>query len=149
MNEIVAAMVEKLAFELRRQQKLTSCVTVKIRYSNFDTHTLQKRITYTSFDHTLIQVAKELFARLYTRRLLIRLIGVKFSYLVHGFQQLNLFEDTPQVVNMYLAMDRIRKKYGNTSIRRAIALAGKGADIGAGLSSGQEAEVVPYPFMRR
>ncbi|MFN8258821.1 MAG: DNA polymerase IV [Bacteroidales bacterium] len=149
MNEIVAAMVEKLAFELRRQQKLTSCVTVKIRYSNFDTHTLQKRITYTSFDHTLIQVAKELFARLYTRRLLIRLIGVKFSYLVHGFQQLNLFEDTPQVVNMYLAMDRIRKKYGNTSIRRAIALAGKGADIGAGLSSGHEAEVVPYPFMRK
>lgn len=148
MNEIVATMVEKLAFDLRKQQKLTSCVTVKIRYSNFDTHTLQKRISYTAFDHTLIEVAKELFKRLYTRRMLIRLIGVKFSYLVHGFQQLNLFEDTPEMVNMYLAMDRIRKKYGSRSIRRAIALSGKNADIDAGLSGGGDAEAVPYPFMR-
>jgi DNA polymerase-4 len=125
MNEIIAGMVEKLAFELRGKQKLTSCVTVKIRYSNFDTHTLQKRIAYTSFDHTLTEVAKELFKRLYTRRLLIRLIGVKFSYLVHGFQQLNLFEDTPQMVNMYLAMDRIRKLYGSKSIRKAVGLASR------------------------
>jgi DNA polymerase IV len=127
MNEIIVGMVEKLSFELREKQKLTSCVTVKIRYSNFDTHTLQKRITYTSFDHTLTEVAKELFKRLYTRRLLIRLIGVKFSYLVHGFQQLNLFEDTPQMVNMYLAMDRIRKRYGSKSIRKAVSLAGRKA----------------------
>jgi DNA polymerase-4 len=119
-------MVEKLAFELRGKQQLTSCVSVKIRYSNFDTHTLQKRIAYTSFDHTLTEVAKELFKRLYTKRILIRLIGVKFSYLVHGFQQLNLFEDTPEMVNMYLAMDRIRKKYGSKSIRKAISLSRRG-----------------------
>jgi DNA polymerase-4 len=148
MNEIIATMVEKLAFDLRKQQKLTSCVTIKIRYSNFDTHTLQKRISYTAFDHTLIEVAKELFKRLYTRRLLIRLIGVKFSYLVHGFQQLNLFEDTPEKVNMYLAMDWIRKKYGNKSIRRAIALSRYSSDIDAGLSDSNEADAVPYPFMR-
>jgi len=148
MNEIIATMVEKLAFDLRKQQKLTSCVTVKIRYSNFDTYTLQKRISYTAFDHTLIEVAKDLFKRLYTRRLLIRLIGVKFSYLVHGFQQLNLFEDTPEMVNMYLAMDRIRKRYGSRSIRRAIALPRHGSDIDAGLSDSDEANAVPYPFMR-
>lgn len=126
MNEIIAGMVEKLAFDLRGKQMLTSCVTVKIRYSNFDTHTLQKRIAYTSFDHKLAEVAKELFNRLYARRLLIRLIGVKFSYLVHGFQQLNLFEDTPEMVNMYLAMDRIRNKFGSKSIRKAINLQGRG-----------------------
>lgn len=148
MNEIVASMIEKLAFDLRKQQKLTSCVTVKIRYSNFDTHTLQKRISYTAFDHTLIEVAKELFKRLYTRRLLIRLIGVKFSYLVHGFQQLNLFEDTPEMVNMYLAMDRIRKKFGSRSIRRAIGLPLRSTDIDAGLSGNNGADAVPYPFMR-
>ena len=148
MNEIIASMVEKLAFDLRKQQKLTSCVTIKIRYSNFDTHTLQKRINYTAFDHSLIEVAKELFKRLYTRRMLIRLIGVKFSYLVHGFQQLNLFEDTPEMVNMYLAMDRIRKKYGSLSIRRAIALSRNNTDIDIDLSNNDEARAVPYPFMR-
>jgi len=65
----------KNCLELRKQEKLTSCVTVKIRYSNFDTHTLQKRIPYTSFDHVLSDVAKELFGKLYQRRMLIRLIG--------------------------------------------------------------------------
>ena len=146
MNEIIASMVEKIAFELRKKQKLTSCVTVKIRYSNFDTHTLQKRITYTSFDHTLTKVAKELFKKLYARRMLIRLIGVKFSHLVHGFQQLNLFEDTPEMVNMYLAMDKIRKRYGSRSIRKAVSLAGR--DDGVWSNDPATANIVPYPFMR-
>jgi DNA polymerase-4 len=112
-------MVEKIAFELRKQEKLTSCITVKIRYSNFDTHTLQKRIPYTSFDHVLADVAKELFARLYQRRMLIRLIGVRFSHLVRGVQQLDMFDDTPEKVNLYLAMDRMRKRYGRDAVKRA------------------------------
>ncbi|RLD34914.1 MAG: DNA polymerase IV, partial [Bacteroidetes bacterium] len=84
MNHILISMVEKISFELREKQKLTSCITVKIRYSNFDTHTLQKRIPYTSFDHVLINIAKELFKKLYTRRMRIRLIGVRFSHMVQG-----------------------------------------------------------------
>jgi DNA polymerase-4 len=100
-------------------QKLTSIVTVKIRYSNYDTHTLQKRITYTSFDHVILDVARELFRRLYNRRILIRLIGVKLGGLVNGVQQLNMFEDTPGMVNLYLSMDNIRLRYGQNAIRRA------------------------------
>jgi DNA polymerase-4 len=120
MNRILVSMVEKIAFELRKKQKLTSCITVKIRYSNFDTHTLQKRIPYTSFDHVLIDAAKELFKKLYTRRMRIRLIGVRISHMVQGVQQLNLFEDTPEMVNLYLAMDYIRKRYGRSSLKRAV-----------------------------
>lgn len=120
MNHILISMVEKISFELRKKQKLTSCITVKIRYSNFDTHTLQKRIPYTSFDHVLINIAKELFKKLYTRRMRIRLIGVRFSHMVQGVQQLNLFEDTPEMVNLYLAMDYIRKRYGKSLIKRAV-----------------------------
>ena len=120
MNHILISMVEKISFELREKQKLTSCITVKIRYSNFDTHTLQKRIPYTSFDHVLINIAKELFKKLYTRRMRIRLIGVRFSHMVQGVQQLNLFEDTPEMVNLYLAMDYIRKRYGKSIVKRAV-----------------------------
>lgn len=119
LNQLIVSMVEKIAFELRKQEKLTSCVTVKIRYSNFDTHTLQKRIQYTSFDHVLADVAKELFARLYQRRMLIRLIGIRFSHLVRGVQQLDMFDDTPEKVSLYLAMDRMRKRYGRDAVRRA------------------------------
>jgi len=119
IRRILSGKVERLAFELRKKQKLTSCITVKIRYSNFDTHTLQKRISYTSFDHVLIQDTMELFNRLYQRRMLIRLVGVKFSHLVGGMQQLNMFEDTPEMISLYTAMDHIRKRFGKKAIQRA------------------------------
>lgn len=120
LNRLLGKMVSDLCFDLRREQKLTSCVTVKIRYSNFDTHTQQKRIPYTSFDHTLHEVVKDLFRKLYQRRMMVRLIGVRFSHLVYGTQQLNLFEDTPEKVNLYLSLDWIKKKYGRYTICRAI-----------------------------
>lgn len=125
MRELIVSMVEKLAFELRQKQRLTACVTVKIRYSNFDTHTLQKRVPYTAFDHQLIAVSKELFERLYQRRMLIRLVGVRFSHLVQGVQQLNMFEDTPTTVNLYKTMDKLRNRYGKGSIQRAVGMSRK------------------------
>jgi DNA polymerase-4 len=122
MKEILVKMVEKIAFELRDQQKLTSCVTVKIRYSNFDTHTLQQQVPYTAFDHMLIPVVKEMFDKLYQRRMLIRLIGVRFSKLVPGSPQLNMFEESTEMINLYQALDRIRRKYGQKIVRRGVAL---------------------------
>lgn len=122
INELLVRMVEKIAFSLRKKQKLTSCVTVKIRYSNFDTHTIQQRIGYTSFDHVLIPVAKELFRKLYQRRMLIRLIGVKFSHLVTGVQQIDLFDQTPELINLYQAMDRMRLRYGRDKLIRAVGV---------------------------
>jgi DNA polymerase-4 len=119
LNQILVSMVEKIAWELRKQEKLTSCVTVKIRYSNFDTHTLQKRTPYTAFDHVLSDIAKELFARLYQRRMLIRLIGVRFSHMVRGVQQLDMFDDTPEKVSLYMTMDNLRKRFGHEAVRRA------------------------------
>jgi DNA polymerase-4 len=118
MKSLMVQMCEKLAFRLRKKQQLTGCVSVKVRYSNFDTHTLQQTVPYTSFDHVLIPVCKELFSRLYTRRMLVRLVGVHFSRLVHGTQQLDLFEETPQLVNLYQAMDNIRLKYGEKAVGR-------------------------------
>ncbi len=119
LKTILTAMVEKIAFKLREEAKLTACVTVKIRYSNFDTETKQRRIPYTSADHTLIKTAQELFEQLYTRRMLIRLIGVRFSSLVHGNYQINLFEDTEEGIHLYQAMDRMKSKYGSETIVRA------------------------------
>jgi DNA polymerase-4 len=120
LNNTIVGMVEKIAWELRKEERLTSCVTVKIRYSNFDTHTLQQRIPYTCFDHKLIELAKSLFERLYQRRMLIRLIGVKFSHLVRGTPQLNMFEDTPEMVRLYQEIDRMRKRYGREAVVRAV-----------------------------
>ena len=101
--------------------KLTGCVAVKIRYSNFDTHTMQKQIAYTSFDHLLLNTVYDIFDRLYDRRLLIRLIGVRFSSLVGGTQQLDLFDDTAEMTGLYNAMDKIRKRFGKNAIHKAVS----------------------------
>lgn len=122
LRGIMLAMAENLAFQLRRGEKLTSCVTVKIRYSDFQTQTLQKKIPYTAADHELLPVVSDLFERLYTRRLLVRLIGVRYSSLVSGFHQLNLFDDSLDYAALYNAMDRIRLRYGDRSVMRAIGM---------------------------
>lgn len=122
LRSILSGMVERLAYQLRKENKLTACVTVKIRYSNFDTYTRQKNIYYTNLDHILLKTANELFDQLYNRRLMIRLIGVRFSKLVHGGHQLNLFEDTSEMINLYLAMDKIRNRYGSKIIKRAASI---------------------------
>ena len=119
LEQLLTAMTEKLCFKLRKKEKLASVVTVKIRYSNYDTHTLQKRVAYTSFDHVIIGTVKVLFKKLYQRRMLVRLIGVKLGGLVHGVQQLNLFDNNEKRVRLYLSMDKIRLRYGAGAIRRA------------------------------
>ena len=120
LKSVLSRMVERLAFELRSQTKLTGCVTVKIRYSDFDTRTMQRQIQYTSFDHILLKTVYDIFDRLYDRRLLIRLIGVRFSSLVGGTQQLDLFDDKTEMTNLYGALDKIRKRFGKNAVFRAI-----------------------------
>lgn len=122
LKSILIAMVEKVAFQLRDQKKLTSCVTVKIRYSNFDTETKQIHIPYTSSDHVLLRTVLELFNKLYNRRMLIRLVGVRLSNLVHGNQQISLFDDTEEDINLYEAMDFIKHKHGVEKLVRATTM---------------------------
>ncbi len=122
ISDVITTMIGNLCFELRKQEKLTSCISVKIRYSNFDTHLKQRRISYTSFDHVLLREAKELFKQVYERRMLIRLIGVKFSQLVSGTQQINMFEDTGELVSLYQATDRIKRRFGEKAVMKAVSI---------------------------
>ena len=116
-------MTEKIAFQLREENKLTGCVTVKLRYSNFDTVTRQKTIAFTGADHKLIKVVRELFDKLYERRMLVRLVGIRFSHLVPGNDQINMFEDTQHMVQLYQAIDSIKHQYGEHLIARARGMA--------------------------
>lgn len=119
LKGILTNMVEQLTFQLRQEKWLTSTIVVKIRYANFDTETKQYKIPYTATDHTLLKYALDLFEKLYTRRMRIRLIGLKFTGLVHGNHQMNLFEDTEELISLYQSMDKIRMRFGKNSIGRA------------------------------
>jgi DNA polymerase-4 len=119
LRGILTAMTENLAFQLRRGGKLTACISVKIRYSDFNTYSRQQHIVHTSADHILIPKILELFDRLYDRRLLVRLIGVRFTDLVSGHYQIDLFDDPQETLGLYTAMDRIRERFGERSVLRA------------------------------
>ena len=125
LRGILIAMTENLAYQLRRGEKLTACISVKIRYSDFNTYSKQLRIPYTSADHILIPKILDLFKNLYNRRLLVRLIGIRFSHLVTGNYQINLFDDTEEILSLYNAMDEIRKRYGDKSVLRASGMGAK------------------------
>jgi DNA polymerase-4 len=122
LRSVLVSMVERTAFQLRKQGKLASCVTVKIRYASFDTETRQAQVAYTASDDHLMRVVLELFGKLWNRRLLIRLVGVRLSGLVHGSPQVSLFEDTGARLDLYAAMDRIRDRHGEEKIVRATTL---------------------------
>lgn len=122
INQLLAAMVMDLGFELREKQKLTACVTVTIRYSNFETVTKQAMIPYTSLDQVLLTKTKELFKSLYSKRMLLRLVGVRFSHLVSGFEQMDMYSSSKEAYSLCQAMDKIRKRFGAGSISLASTL---------------------------
>lgn len=125
LKTTIFAMAENLAFQLRRGNKLAGTISVKIRYSDFNTYNKQVKIPYSSADHIIIPRVLELFEKLYQRRLLIRLVGVKISDIVSGHYQINLFDDTEEMISLYNAMDKVRLRYGELSIMRASSMGAK------------------------
>ena len=119
MKASLVKMTEQIAFELRSQNRLTGCVTVKLRYSSFDTFTKQKSIPYSAHDHTLLKYVEDLFEKLYDRRLLVRMIGVRFTNLIPGNYQINLFEDKEEDIKLYQSIDSIKFRFGKSLIMRA------------------------------
>ena len=120
LKEQLITMIDQLAFDLRKQQQLAATITVKLRYSDFQTHTFQTKVNYTASDHILREKALFLFDKNCNRRVLVRLIGVKLSSLVHGHQQIHLFEDTNEMIALYQAMDKIRSRYGYNALVKGI-----------------------------
>lgn len=118
LKSLLIGMTERLAFQLREENWLTSTVVLKLKYANFDTETKQRKISLTSCDHTLIQNILELFELHYSRRMRLRLIGISFKGLVRGKYQIDLFEDTREMMALYEAMDKIKRRFGEDAVGR-------------------------------
>ncbi len=118
-------VTEALAFKLRKQNKVTGCIAVKLRYSDHDTHDIKMSIAYCNTDHGLIKVVKELFTKLYTRRMLVRMIGIRFMNLIPGSYQIDLFSDSQEMIKLYESIDHIKKRFGEKLVGKASSLYGK------------------------
>ncbi|RYY22065.1 MAG: DNA polymerase IV [Chitinophagaceae bacterium] len=117
-NELVR-MTEKVAFELRQDNKTAGCVTVKIRYPDFETTSRQVSIPYTFYDDELISQARELFAKLWRKGQPVRLLGVRLSELTSEAVQTNLFENLEKKNELYKAIDDLKNRFGKYSITKA------------------------------
>ncbi|MFN7280430.1 MAG: DNA polymerase IV, partial [bacterium] len=123
MSELVR-MTEKTAAQLRRENMMTGCVAVKLRYPDFETTSRQRAIAYTCFDDELIPVAKELFRQLYRPGSKVRLLGVRLSELTSGAMQTNLFSDPERKSGLYKAIDAVRDRFGKSALTRGGAMRG-------------------------
>jgi DNA polymerase-4 len=122
LKNILISMVEELGFELRKSKKVAGCVVLKLRFSDFETHVFQASIPYTASDHLIVQKLMELFKKNFTRRVLIRLIGVKLTKLVNGQTQIDLFEDTQEMINLYQSLDKIKLRFGDKAVMKCVSL---------------------------
>ena len=118
MTELVR-LIEKICFELRKDEKVAGCVAVKIKYSNFETTSKQTTISYTCADDEVIPIAKELFNKLYKKGEPIRLLGVRLSELTNEAVQTNLFNDVECKGDLYKAIDKVKDRFGMGLVKRA------------------------------
>jgi DNA polymerase-4 len=125
LHSELVRLTEKTAYALREDEKITGCVTVKIRYSDFETTSRQETIDYTSLDDKLIAKAKDLFNKSYQRGRPVRLLGVRFSQLIPFSMQMSLFENNGSKLNLYKTVDEIKDKFGSKSVKHAGGLNSK------------------------
>ncbi|HEU5052639.1 MAG TPA: DNA polymerase IV [Hanamia sp.] len=118
MSEIVR-MTEVICFKLRQEEKSAACVTIKIRYPDFETTSQQITIPYTSADDEIIPVAKALFNKLYRKGKPVRLLGVRLSDFSSESLQANLFSDAERKKTLYKAVDEVKNRFGRSSVTRA------------------------------
>jgi DNA polymerase IV len=118
MAELVR-MTERVAYELRQDDKTAGCIAVKIRYPDFETTSRQMAIPYTFYDDELIAKAKELFHKLYRKGQPIRLLGVRLSELTSEAVQTNLFVDSRKKNDLYKAIDDVKNKFGKDAVIKA------------------------------
>lgn len=123
LETVLVSMTEELAYKLRKENKLASCLAIKIRYANFETHTVQEKIALTAAEHILIPGIKNLLKKAWNGHRPVRLIGVKLSGICQGSYQINLFEDNEERIKLYQAMDKINFKFGEKTVCRAAGMA--------------------------
>jgi len=120
LHSELVRLTEKTCFALRDDEKLTGCVTIKIRYSDFETVSRQEVIDYTSFDDLLIARAKDIFNKSWQQGRPVRLLGVRFSHLIPFTAQLSLFDNQVEKLNLYKAVDEIKGRFGSSLVMKAV-----------------------------
>jgi DNA polymerase-4 len=125
LHKELVRITEKTAYSLREDDKMTGCVTVKIRYKDFETTSRQETVDYTALDDVLIAKVKDLFNKLYEKGRPVRLLGVRFSHMIPITTQMSLFENKAEKLNLYKAVDDIKDRFGSKAVTKAVNTSAK------------------------
>lgn len=117
LERILHELVEDVCASLRRKHWKTKTITLKLRYSDFDTITRATTLEPTQDDARVFGAVRQLLRDGYTRKLPLRLLGVSLrNFVPAGQTELSLFPANDARDRMLNAVNEIRKKYGNDVI---------------------------------
>jgi DNA polymerase-4 len=119
MEQLLISITEQLTYQLRKEHRVASCLTLKIRYSNFETSTHQITISGTQSDYVLFPLVKQVFARTLQAGRAVRLVGVRLSRLSKALYQADLFDNNQKNFQLDQALDQLNTRYGVKTISRA------------------------------
>jgi DNA polymerase-4 len=124
LESTLVALTEDVCRRLRRKRLEARTVTVKIRYSDFVTHTCSHTLSRPlDVDEAFFEEVLALFRQGRHRRYHLRLVGVGLSNLVPRAWQDDLFDqELPLLRELDLKLDVIRERYGKEAVRRGAAL---------------------------
>ena len=122
LHSELVKLTEETAYDLREEERLTGCVTVKVRYADFTTVSKQEVIDYTALDNVLLAKVKDLFGKLYRKGEKVRLLGVRFSHLIPMTVQMSLFDDTEEKLELFKTVDQIKNLFGSGAVMKATSL---------------------------
>jgi DNA polymerase-4 len=115
-------LVEETAADVRAEQKMAGCLTVKIKYQDFEVNSKQGTLDYTALDDVLGAKAKQLFQELYQSGRKVRLLGVRCSQLVPISLQMSLFDQAAEKLQLYQAVDQLNNRFGKHTLTKAGSL---------------------------
>ncbi len=110
------SIASELASDLRAAKILTQKLTVKLRYTDFQTVTKTLSCSWTNEDRTIYKLAEKLFRAVYTRRVKVRLLGIEAHSLLPDLEQEFLFTETKPFNPVYATIDLLKEKYGKKII---------------------------------
>jgi len=119
VERVLIHLVERASYALREKQMEARCVTLKVRYADFKTHTFSKTLPEpTCVDSDIIEALQALLPKAKERRARIRLIGVSLSSLIYNQHQMHLFDrkEYERWQKVFESVDQIRDKQGFESL---------------------------------
>ncbi len=117
---MLCALCERVCWRARKRGVKARTVTLKLRYSDFQTLTRARTIAPTDSELELYPAVKTIYRRARTRRTPIRLLGLQLSNLGFYDDQLPLFyEEVERRRRVHHAVDTIRRRFGFDAVRVA------------------------------